>query len=44
MRLKIQLVVAAENVAREENLFPVLTPTLSKDIDEQLKLAQRWLT
>ena len=39
MRLRNQLVNAAENFAREENLIPVLTPTMSKDMDEQLKLA-----
>ena len=36
-----QLVFAAENFAREENLFPVLIPSLSKDMDEQLKLAHK---
>ena len=40
MRLRNQLVLAAENFAREENLSPVLIPTVSKDIDEQLKVAQ----
>ena len=39
MRLRNQLVNAAENFAREENLTPVLIPTMSKDKDEQLKLA-----
>ena len=39
MRLRNQLVNAAENFAREENLTPVLIPTMSKNIDEQLKLA-----
>ena len=39
MRLRNQLVNAAENFAREENLTPVLIPTMSKDMDEQLKLA-----
>ena len=41
MRLRNQLVNAAENFAREENLTPVLIPTLSKDMDEQLKLADK---
>ena len=41
MRLKNLLVNTAENVAREENLTPVLIPTMSKDIDEQLKLAHK---
>ena len=40
MRLRNQL-VNAENFAREENLTPVLIPTMSKDIDEQLKLAHK---
>ena len=35
------LVVAAEIFAREENLPPVLIATLSKDMDEQLKLAYK---
>ena len=39
MRLRNQLVNAAEDFAREENLTPVLIPTMSKDVDEQLKLA-----
>ena len=41
MRLRNQLVNAAENVAREENLMPELIPTKSKDMDEQLKLADK---
>ena len=41
MRLWNQLVNAAENFAREENLPPVLIPTMSKDIDEQLKLTDK---
>ena len=40
MRLKNQLVNAAEDFAREENLTPVLIPTMTKDMDEQLKLSQ----
>ena len=39
MRLRNQLVNAAETFAREENLTPVPIPTSSKDMDEQLKLA-----
>ena len=39
MRLRNQL-VNAESFARE-NLMPVLIPTMSKDIDEQLKLAHK---
>ena len=31
MRMKIWVVIAAENIARDENLFPVVIPTLSKD-------------
>ena len=41
MRLRNQLSVAAENIGREENLSPVLLPTISKDMDEQLKLAHK---
>ena len=39
MRLRNQLVNAAENFAREENLTPVKIPTMSKNMEEQLKLA-----
>ena len=39
MRLRNQLVIAAENFGREENLSSVLIPTMSKDMDEHLKLA-----
>ena len=41
MRLRKQLVNAAENFAREEFLTPVLIPTMSKDMDEQLKLGHK---
>ena len=41
MRLRNQLVNAAEIVAREENLSTLQIPTLSKDMDEQLKLAHK---
>ena len=41
MRLRNQLVVAAKNFASEENLSPVLIPTMSKDLDKQLKLAHK---
>ena len=40
-RLRNQLVSAAGNFAREENLTPVLIPTMSKDVDEQTKLAHK---
>ena len=43
MQLRSQLVIAAENVAREQNLSSVLILTLSKDMDEQLKLADKVL-
>ena len=43
MRLRNQLVNAAENFAREKNLTPVLIPTMSKDMDEQLRLAHKVL-
>ena len=39
MQLRNQLVNAAENLGREENLSTVVTLTLSRDMDEQLKLA-----
>ena len=41
MRLRNQMVNAAENFARVENLTPVLIPSLSKDMDEPLKLAHQ---
>ena len=41
MRLRNQLVNQAENFAREQNLTPLLIPTISQDIDEQLKLARK---
>ena len=41
MRLRNQLVNAAESSGREENLTPVLITTMSKDMDEQMKLAQK---
>ena len=41
MRLMNQLVNAAKNFAQEKNLTPVLIPTVSKDLDEQLKLAHK---
>ena len=41
MRLRNQLVNAAENTTREENLTPVLIPTTSRDMDEQIKLAHK---
>ena len=41
MRLRNQLVNAAENFAKVENLTPVLIPTMSRDMDEQLKLAHK---
>ena len=41
IRLRNQLVNKAENLAMEENFTPVLIPTMSKDMDEQLKLAHK---
>ena len=38
IRQRNQLVVAADNFLREQNLSPVLRSTLSKDMEEQLKL------
>ena len=40
-RLRNQLVNAAENIAREETLTPVLIPTITRGMDEQLKLAHK---
>ena len=41
MRLRYQLVNAAENFTKEEILTPVLIPTMSKDMDEQCKLTHK---
>ena len=41
MHLKNQLVIAAENFVREENLLQVVIPTMSKDMDEQVKLPNK---
>ena len=41
IRQRNQLVVAADNFLREENLSPVLQSTLSKDMEEQLKLVYK---
>ena len=41
MRLRNRLIIAAENIAREKNLSPVLLPTMSKDMDEHFKLAHK---
>ena len=41
MGLRNQLVNAAEIFSREENLTPVLIPTMSRDMDEQFKLAHK---
>ena len=41
MRLRNQLLNAAEFFAREEYLSPVMIPTMSRDMDEQLKLAHK---
>ena len=41
MRLRNQLVNAAENFAREGNLTSVLIATTSKHMDEQIKLAHK---
>ena len=41
MPLMEQLVNAAENFAREENLMPLVIPTMPKDMDEQLKLSHK---
>ena len=41
IRQRNQLVVATDNFLREENLSPVLQSTLSKDMEEQLKLVHK---
>ena len=41
MRKRNQLVVAADNFLREQNLSLVLQSTLSKDMEEQLKLVHK---
>ena len=41
MQLWTYLAIVTKNFGREENLVPVLTPTMSKNMDEQLKLAQK---
>ena len=41
LRLRNQLLNAAENFAREENLTSVLIPTMSTDMDEQFKVAHK---
>ena len=41
IRQRNQLVVAADNFLKEQNLPPVLQSTLSKDMEEQLKLAHK---
>ena len=40
-RQRNQLVVAADNFLREQNLPPVLQSTLSKDMEEQLKVVHK---
>ena len=41
IRQRNQLVVAADSFVREQNLSPVLQSTLSKDMEEQLKLVHK---
>ena len=41
IRQRKQRVVAADNFLREQNLSPVFQSTLSKDIQEQLKLVHK---
>ena len=41
IRQRNQIVVAADNFLREQSLWPVLQSTLSKDMDEQLKLVHK---
>ena len=41
IRQRNQLVVAADNFLKEQNLSPVLQSTLSKDMEEQLKIVHK---
>ena len=41
IRQRNQLVVAADNFLRKQNLSPVLQSTLSRDMEEQLKLVHK---
>ena len=41
MRLRNELVNAAETFAKEQNLTPIPIPTMSKGMNEQLKLAHK---
>ena len=41
MRMSNQIAIAAENFARKENFSPVLIPTMSKNMNEQLKVAHK---
>ena len=41
IRQRNQLIVAADNFLREENLSPVLQSTLCKDMEEQLMLVHK---
>ena len=43
IRQRNQLVVAADNFLKEQNLLPVLQSTLSKDMAEQLKLVHNMI-
>ena len=41
IQLRNQLVIAAKNIGREENLSPVLIPTMAEDADEQIRPAHK---
>ena len=41
MRLRNQLVIAADNFGNEKKLSPMLIPPMSEDMDEQLKLVHK---
>ena len=41
IRQRNQLVVSADNFLKEQKLPPILQPTLSKDMEEQLKLVHK---
>ena len=41
IRQRVQLVVAAEDILKEQNLSPLLQSTVSKDEEEQLNLVHK---
>ena len=41
LRLSNQLVVAAKHIDRDQNMSPILTTTISRDMEEHLKAVQK---